>query len=266
MSSFRNRHLFHLVDRSAWPFISANSAFLFLSGLCFYMHRIQFGGHFFLLGLTSLILSIFFWLGDIILEGTSKGDHSLVVRQSLSKGFLLFIVSEFMLFVGFFWAFFHTSLCPSFVIGGQWPPVGIVIIPVLQFPLYNTTILLISGLSITWIHRAFSIASYIEATNSFIITGFLGLLFVILQSMEYYESIFNISDSIYASGFFMLTGLHGLHVVAGASFIIICFVRFFLQHFMVLHYLGFVFALWYWHFVDAIWILLFFCVYVWGSW
>lgn len=54
-----------------------------------------------------------------------------------------------MLFAGFFWAFFHSSLCPSVALGAEWPPVGITIIPVLEFPLFNTFLLIISGLSVT---------------------------------------------------------------------------------------------------------------------
>jgi cytochrome c oxidase subunit 3 len=32
------------------------------------------------------------------------------------------------------------------------------------------------------------------------------------------------------------------------------------------HYLGFVMAIWYWHFVDVVWIILFIFVYCWGNW
>lgn len=73
----------------------------------------------------------------------------------------------------------------------------------------------------------------------------LGFLFVSLQMFEYYEASFNISDSVYASTFYSLTGLHGLHVIVGASFITICFIRLLRRHFLTNHYLGFVFAIWY---------------------
>lgn len=261
-----HRHLYHIVNISVWPIFSAFSAFFLLSGLSFYMHRIQFGGYFFFLGFFLVVFCVFFWFSDIIEEASLVGYHTLVVRTGLRIGFVLFVISELMLFIGFFWAFFHSSLCPSFALGGQWPPIGIIIIPVLDFPIFNTGLLLVSGLSITWAHRAVSIGSFIESINSFLITTFLGSFFIILQFFEYYEAFFNISDSVYASTFYMLTGLHGLHVIIGVSFIFICFIRLLYLHFTVRHYLGFVFAIWYWHFVDAIWILLFFCVYAWGSW
>ena len=102
--------------------------------------------------------------------------------------------------------------------------------------------------------------------DAFILTLILGVVFITCQGVEYYESTFNISDSIYASTFFMLTGLHGIHVIIGVIFIAVCFLRLLLKHFTRTHYLGFVLAIWYWHFVDIIWILLFLSVYCWGSW
>jgi cytochrome c oxidase subunit 3 len=56
--------------------------------------------------------------------------------MGLRLGFLLFIVSEVMLFFGFFWAFFHAALCPSIEVGSVFPPEGIYTIPVFEFPLF----------------------------------------------------------------------------------------------------------------------------------
>jgi cytochrome c oxidase subunit III len=76
-----------------------------------------------------------------------------------------------------------------------------------------------------------------------LVTIVLGFFFVFLQGMEYYEATFNFDDSVYSCTFYMLTGLHGCHVLVGASFLFICFVRFLLRHFSNSHYLGFVFAI-----------------------
>lgn len=116
------RHLFHIVDPSPWPILSAFSAFFFLSGLAFYMHRVAWGGYFLFFGFVSVALCMFFWFNDIVKEAAFAGHHTLAVRTGLRYGFLLFIFSELMLFFGFFWAFFHSSLCPSIVLGAQWPP------------------------------------------------------------------------------------------------------------------------------------------------
>jgi hypothetical protein len=101
MSSVK-KHLFHIVDPSPWPIISAFGAFFLLSGMVFYMHDIFFGGYFALLGLILVALSAFFWFFDIVQEATYVGHHTLAVRAGLRFGFLLFIASEVMLFFGFF--------------------------------------------------------------------------------------------------------------------------------------------------------------------
>jgi cytochrome c oxidase subunit 3 len=86
-----------------------------------------------------------------------------------------------------------------------------------------------------------------------------------LQVFEYIESTFNISSSVYGSTFFLATGFHGLHVIIGTIFIIICFVRVMLHHFSKQHHFGFEAAAWYWHFVDVIWLFLFVSIYWWGG-
>jgi len=265
MSAVR-KHLYHIVDPSPWPVISASSAFFLLSGLVFYLHEVFIGGYFFLFGLLLISLSIFFWFYDIIKEATFAGLHTIIVRTGLRYGFLLFIVSEIMLFFGFFWAFFHSSAAPSEVLGETWPPVGITSIPAYEFPLFNTALLIISGVTITWAHRGIAVSSFMHSIDSFLLTIFLGFFFVFLQMYEYYEAAYDLSDSVYGSTFYMLTGLHGMHVIVGASFITICFFRLLNRHYLANHYLGFVFAVWYWHFVDIVWIILFLWVYCWPAW
>lgn len=261
-----NKHLFHIVDPSCWPLVTALAAFLFVSGLAFYMHRIYWGGWVVLAGFICLILSALGWFSEIIEEATFLGFHTLVVRNGLKSGFLLFIVSEIMLFFGFFWAFFHSSFCPSVELGSIWPPVGLVTISVMDYPFLNTAILIVSGFAVTWVHRGVAIGSFREALDGFILTLLLGIIFLFFQILEYYDSLFSLNDGVYASTFFMLTGLHGCHVFIGVVFLFVCLLRLVLNHFLSNHYLGLVFAIWYWHFVDGVWIVLFLTLYCWGSW
>lgn len=109
-----------------------------------------------------------------------------------------------MLFFGFFWAFFHAALCPSIEIGSIFPPTGIHVIPVFEFPLFNTFVLIFSGFAVTWTHRAISLGLFKESIDSFIATIFLGFFFVSLQMFEYYEASFNYADSVYGCSFYML--------------------------------------------------------------
>jgi len=265
MNQKRN-HLYHLVDPSPWPIISAFAAALLLSGFGFWFHRIQYGVLILLIGFASTLLCMYFWFRDVSIEASYLGYHTLIVRNGLKLGFYAFIASEIMLFFGFFWAFFHSSICPSILLGSQWPPIGLSYIYPYHYPLFNTALLIISGLAITWAHKAFAVGSYKESIDSLIWTLLLGFFFVFLQSMEYYAAAYNFSDGIYAATFYTLTGLHGFHVIVGALFILICFFRLLSQHFLKNHYLGFVCAIWYWHFVDAVWIFLFLTVYCWGNW
>lgn len=255
------RHFFHIVETSAHPLLSSLSAFFFLSSLVFAMHGIEYSFYFFIISIMLLVVTIYDWFSDIVNEGSFRGDHTLVVRRGLKYGFFLFIVSEFMVFFGFFWAFFHSAYNATFYIDEMWPPQGLDQINYLGLPLFNTLILIVSGISITWAHRSVALGSILEAFSAFLITILLGALFVCLQMYEYYEAGFDISDGVYPSTFYMLTGLHGFHVIIGVSFIFVCFIRLLRKHFTVKHYLGFVFAIWYWHFVDAIWILLYLTVY-----
>jgi len=261
-----NRHLFQILEPSLWPFFLASGLFFFVTGLAFSMHYIIKGYYIILLGIIILIFTAIFWFLDISREAVIDGYHTRIVRSNLKFGFLFFIVSEIMLFFGFFWAFFHSALSPSIELGSLWPPNGLNAIAVFDFPLYNTFILIISGFSVTLAHRAISLGSFKNAVDGLIITIFLGLFFIILQGLEYYESTFNLQDGVYTCIFFMLTGLHGCHVIVGVVFLFFCFISLLYHHFLDDHYLRFVFAVWYWHFVDIVWILLFLTLYCWGSW
>jgi len=81
------------------------------------MHFIENGPQLLILGLILLSLSLFGWFRDVIRESSFMGYHTLLVQKNLRLGFILFIVSEVMFFVSFFWAYFHCSLSPNIFIG-----------------------------------------------------------------------------------------------------------------------------------------------------
>ena len=168
-------------------------------------------------------------------------------------------------FLSFFWAFFHSSLSPNIEIGSYWPPIGIIVFNPWGVPLLNTIILISSGVRVTWSHKSIEENNHNLSLISLYLTIILGIYFTILQGIEYYEASFRFADSIYGSTFFIATGFHGLHVIIGTLFLIVSRLRIYKGAFRKHHHFGFIAAIWYWHFVDIVWLFLFVWVYVWGS-
>lgn len=266
------RHPYHLVTNSPWPFLSSIFLFVMLLGLLFIFRDTSILGfiyfssfNLFFFGFLGIILTASIWWRDIIREALLEGFHTFKVQKGLKLGFILFIISEIMLFVSFFWAFFHASLSPNIEIGCIWPPYGINVLHTWYVPFLNTLILLFSGATITWAHQLLLIGNYEQTSIALGTTICLALFFTGLQICEYFDANFDISDGIYGSVFFMLTGLHGFHVIVGTFFISICLIRHFFKQFTRTHHLGFEAAIWYWHFVDVVWLFLFIFVYWWGN-
>lgn len=154
---------------------------------------------------------------------------------------------------------------PNPELGGCWPPTGIHPLNPLEVPLLNTSVLLASGVSITWAHHSLIEGNRNPMLQALFITIALGVYFTLLQASEYYEAPFTISDGVYGSTFFVATGFHGLHVIIGSTFLIVCFFRQLKYHFTSNHHFGFEAAAWYWHFVDVVWLFLYVSIYWWGS-
>jgi cytochrome c oxidase subunit 3 len=183
----------------------------------------------------------------------------------LRWGMVLFIISEVFFFLSFFWAFFHSSLSPSPELGRVWPPIGVEAFDPFTVPLLNTIVLLSSGISVTWAHHALIAGDHDSAFQGLLFTVILGLYFTILQAIEYLEARFRIADRVYGSSFFIATGFHGLHVIVGTTFLVVCLIRVSRAHFSKSHHFGFEAAAWYWHFVDVVWLFLYISIYWWGG-
>nr|YP_009455660.1 cytochrome c oxidase subunit III [Saturnia haraldi]AUG90764.1 cytochrome c oxidase subunit 3 [Saturnia haraldi] len=256
-------HPYHLVDYSPWPLTGAIGALTLVTGLVKWFHN--FNMNLLILGYMITILTVYQWWRDVCREGSYQGKHTIMVTKGLRWGMILFIVSEIFFFVSFFWAFFHSSLSPNIEIGAMWPPLSIMLFNPFQIPLLNTIILISSGVTVTWAHHALMENNFSQTTQSLFITILLGMYFTFLQAYEYIEASFCIADSIYGSTFFMATGFHGLHVMIGTIFLLICFMRHMNNHFSKNHHFGFEAAAWYWHFVDVVWLFLYISIYWWGN-
>nr|YP_009528549.1 cytochrome c oxidase subunit III [Inflata indica]AYN73372.1 cytochrome c oxidase subunit III [Inflata indica] len=256
-------HTFHLVEISPWPILGAFSSMTLLVGFIKWFHLYE--TNLSLLGSICTLLVMYQWWRDTSREGSFQGLHTLTVVKGLRFGMILFITSEILFFVSFFWSFFHGSLSPSIEIGMMWPPKSIIPFNPIQIPLLNTIILISSGITVTWAHHSLMENNYKQSIYSLILTITLGIYFSILQGYEYFESTFTIADSVYGSSFFMATGFHGIHVIIGTTFLTICLLRQLSNHFSAKHHFGFEAAAWYWHFVDVVWLFLYISIYWWGS-
>nr|YP_002727986.1 cytochrome c oxidase subunit III [Pyramidella dolabrata]ACE62854.1 cytochrome c oxidase subunit III [Pyramidella dolabrata] len=257
------RQPYHLVEFSAWPLLGSLAILSMPVGLIAYIRMNS--PYLLILGLISTAVIATVWWRDVVRESSMQGFHSSQVVYGIKVGVTLFIVSEVCFFFAFFWAYFHSSLTPSYQVGCVWPPIGITTLGTFQVPLLNTTVLLLSGVSITWCHHAIEEKARSEALAGLLVTLLLGVYFLFLQYNEYMETGFSMADSVYGSSFFLATGFHGCHVLVGATFLAVCLLRLWKFHFTMNHHVGFLAAAWYWHFVDVVWLFLYISIYWWGS-
>lgn len=276
-------HDYHILPPSPWPFMGAVAAFALFGGLVMWMHKVAYGAEVMGLGIAGVLATMYFWWSDTVKEAHA-GDHTPVVQLHLRYGMILFIASEVMFFVGWFWAWFDFSLFPlalqfnegatSIIEGpntithaaGVWPPKGLEVIDAFHLPLLNTLLLLCSGTTVTWAHHALLHGDRDGLKKGLWLTIILGAVFTSVQAYEYVHAPFPFKGINYGAAFFMATGFHGFHVLVGTIFLIVCLIRVYKGHFTPQQHFGFEAAAWYWHFVDVVWLFLFVVVYVWGGW
>jgi len=301
MATDEVRHDYHLVNPSAWPIVGSVAAFITavgaiwsmkyghqdfwtipnllvtalpanptpdqitehnanVSAMSWYLSRALLG-----LGAAGLIYTFIGWWSDVVKESVVNHDHTPVVKLGLRYGMILFIASEVMFFVAWFWAYFNSALFPHDVGLKAWPPEGIVTFDPWHIPLLNTLILLTSGTTVTWAHHAIQTGNQRDAVRGLALTVILGMCFTALQAYEYGHAAFAYAGNVYGATFFMATGFHGFHVIVGTIFLSVCLVRAMRGHFTPERHFGFEAAAWYWHFVDVVWLFLFASIYVWGE-
>jgi len=277
------KHDYHLVNPSPWPLVASVSAVVLAMGIVIMMKGL-FGlpaGTWWVLalGVAGILYTMLGWWSEVVKESRA-GDHTPVVSIGLRYGMIMFIASEVMFFVAWFWMFFemalfHEARTASAIeevrqAWGTWPPAGVETLDPWHFPLINTLLLLTSGTTVTWAHHAIQIGDRKGAKLALLLTILLGLTFTGVQAYEYSEILheklfFNemaANSGLYGSAFFMATGFHGFHVIVGTIFLIVCLIRLLAGQFTPQKHFGFEAAAWYWHFVDVVWLFLFAFVYV----
>lgn len=245
------------------------------------------------ISLLLLIFILFEWFFMMTLE---TNYHTKAVQFNIKIAFMLFILTEIMFFFSMFWAFFHGSLSPSVTFNGIWPPEGLIVINAFSTPLWSTWVLWVSSIYALYI-KDLIFCGYKKnwkwILQSFKVLILLALCFIACQGLEFYFSTFSFREGLYGSIFYLLTGFHGLHVVIGMIFLLICYFRLYFKLlpavngyldifklnlkkpwkkviifkgcFIVEHFSGLEAAILYWQFVDIVWVLVWFIVYAWGN-
>lgn len=249
------RNPYHLVTISPWPLLISLNLLSFLVAFVAIFSGSLWAYNAFFISFIAVLSILYFWMNDIIIE-SQTGSHTNIHSKSLLSAFLWFCLTEVLIFFSLFWAYFHNSWNPVYVI---WPPVGVEVINPYSIPLLNTALLFWGGLAATAAHHYFING---DRKNTLIYLGTaisLTVIFFICQFFEFYSSSFDISDSIFGTTFFMLTGLHGLHIFMAIIALSILFFRIFYYHLSDV-YLNSV--LLYFHLLDAVWILLVLLIYL----
>jgi cytochrome c oxidase subunit 3 len=277
------KHDYHLVNPSPWPLIGSIAATVMAIGGVIWMKGafgLEKGNPIvFFAGLAGVLYTMVGWWMAVIKE-SRQGDHTPVVGIGLRYGMVLFIASEVMFFVAWFWMFFEMALFNEVrtnsaieevrTAWATWPPHGVHTVPPWELPLVNTLTLLLSGTTVTWAHHALQVGDRKGAKIALGLTILLGVMFTAVQAYEYHH-IFShqyfyseeaANATLYGSTFVMATGFHGFHVLVGTIFLAICLIRLMAGQFTPQKHFGFEAAAWYWHFVDVVWLFLFAFVYV----
>merc|ERR1711953_1011626 len=204
---------FCLLVNSPWLLVFALSYFfLSLSGFSLYCWK---GLHFswsnslvFLCLFLIVLLSLHFWFRDLLREFYKKYEILLIIFFLV---FFLFLASEALLFISFFWASFHSLSSPSF---GIWPGEGFYVPDPCELTFANTLLLSNAAVSLGGAFVSLELSSSFLTFFS-LFSFILAWTFVSLQIKEFRIMGLSINDSVYSCLFFFLTGLHFFHLLLG---------------------------------------------------
>jgi cytochrome c oxidase subunit III len=197
-------------------------------------------------------------------HGAISGEPAVETRSLGWWGMVFFIASEALLFANLIAGYLYLRVRQN-----TWPPPGGPHLEKVFFeggPNYliviNTFILLGSSVPMILAGRAMRRGQLRRVPWLILTTVVMGITFLSLQAVEYVTNGFNISDGIVGSTFYALTGFHGAHVTVGVIFLLVNFFRASRGHFTKEKHFAFEAGEMYWHFVDAVWVVLFTLVYL----
>lgn len=215
------------------------------------------------LGIITLV--IYSWWRDVHREA-SIGQHLENLQNLMKTSIILFIAREVLFFFGFFWSYYWYALNNKNVLDNRWPPVEIDIKDTLNpygLSLINCFILLSSGVSVTFSHFSMFENEQNKAKEGLLVTILFAAIFMSVQLFEYSTRQLTINSYTFGNIFFTITGLHGSHVLVGLIIIIITYLRLNKGFIRKGHHVGAEISIWYWHFVDVVWLFVYLRLYWW---
>nr|UOF75870.1 cytochrome oxidase subunit 3 [Moniliformis sp. XH-2020] len=244
-----------VISGSVWPvFVSMgvfNSIFSMISnGLSLWSF----------LSVVVLIILILGWSMDTGFEVKYLGFMTCFDKGFMTVGVVLVILFEVMLFFGMFWYLIQVSIEGALSLGYVWSSPGIDNVDVMEVPLMISVILLSSGVTVTWAHSSMFMGSAVEFYFSYMMTVLLGVFFMVIQYFEYSGLWFTLSGGVVSSIFYILTFTHGMHVLLGVMSNSIALIMSSSSS-IPISFLGVEVVMWYWHFVDVVWLMLFVLLY-----
>ena len=250
--------VFHVLSLRLWPLIIRIAVLIIFISIYI---SIKIGFNILMLIAIVVILN---WFKDVSRERDLLVEHSVLNNTFFKTGIILFITSEIMFFVSFFWCYFDFVLVVDVELGRVWPPKGIQRINPFSIPLLNTLILLSSGVLITWTHFSILRNDWFYRVVTLAFTLVLGVYFLVIQYQEYIDATYTFIRRGYGRIFFLATGFHGFHVLLGCVLISASLYRIVILVCDSFSHYNFEFSAWYWHFVDVVWLFLFVFIYWWG--
>jgi len=188
--------VFHVLRLRLWPVIIRIT--VLISFVSLYL-SIKVGFNLLLLFGIVIILN---WFKDVSRERDLLVEHRTLNNIFFKTGIILFITSEVIFFVSFFWCYFDFVLVVDFELGRVWPPKGIQRINPFRIPLLNTIILLSSGVLITWRHFSILSNNWFYSVVTLLATLILGIYFLCIQYEEYLDATYTFIRRGYGRIFF----------------------------------------------------------------
>lgn len=256
-------HGVHLPPRSVWPIVlTFGIGLLMFAFVAFSTGRMIIAELLGLSGGAVIAVSLMAWAHSVVRD---KHEDQYVGRVSLQQKDLMtflmyFLISEAAIFGGLFVHYFYHRYVMEF-----WPPAGTPHIDT-SLPAIATLILMFSSVTCEFGLKAVEKGNKSSTKSWLLATIVLGLIFLGFQGFEWGLLInqygFTVESNIFGTMFYMMTGFHGLHVSVGIVFLILAYGRLELGQMNEQRHFSIIAASWYWHFVDIIWVLLFFSLYL----